>query len=87
MDDELRKKRLETIATKRWKTTLRGAPVVLQGAEVVTFYEAIRDRKLEPYTVLGCEAMSQRKVDSALQALKRAGLIVFDKKSRAWRAT
>ncbi len=87
VNDSLRTKRLAELQGKTFESTGRHATWLLTGAEVVAFYEAIVRRDLEPYKALGCDGMSDRKADRAVQILKSRGLVAFDKKARAWKAT
>jgi len=93
VNDTTKQAKLDKLTNKTW--TIQGAWVIsemayakeiLTGAELVRFYESIREGTPEPWRTLGRHSLSDRKCDRALQVLKRAGLIEYVREVRAWRA-
>ena len=72
---------LATIATRSWR--VHGAE--LTGAEVVALYHAAPDRRAMVEAVGGCYWMSERRFDRATKALKKAGLLTYDREAKQWR--
>jgi hypothetical protein len=89
MGQGLRRAILATLETNTWNGgQWRGGPKwTLTGKELIAFYRAIETDNLMPYAVLGCETMSDRKVDRAVQLLKKNKLIEFDRETRRWKPT
>lgn len=85
MGDGMKRATLEAMRTRSWSSDK--PPWTMTGDEIVAFYEKIKAGDLEPYRALGCSSMSERKADRAVQILKRAGLVEFDKTARVWKAT
>ena len=68
---------------------VRGAgrgPWTLIIEELHALHAAIPDNKAM-LAALGITSWSSRKIDRALQLLRRAGLIEYDKRTKTWRRT
>lgn len=82
MGDGLKRAALESIRTRQWSVEGR----TLCGGDVVALYESVPDERAMRLSV-GAHTLSDRRADRALNILKKAGLIRFNRESRAWERT
>lgn len=82
MGDGLKKATLTTLCS-RGPWTVDGVPC-LEGEEVRKLHAAVAEGTAAMCAALGVDALSTRKADRALQLLRRAKLIKYDRALRTW---